>query len=114
MKRILALSLALSGLCLPTAASAQASSFSLVNGTGADMASVSIRRVGSAQWQPLGAAPPAGKAAAIPFASPDCAFDIRATLAGGATVTWPSVNLCDVKLVILRRNAAGLVWVDYD
>jgi hypothetical protein len=39
---------------------------------------------------------------------------LRATLANGTTVTWNGVNLCDVKLLTLRRNDAGLAWVDYD
>lgn len=99
---------------MPAPAGAGASSFSVVNGSGADIATLAIRRVGSGQWLPLGATAPAGKAAAIIFSDPDCAFDLRATLASGATVVWTGVNLCDVKLVTLRRNAAGLVWVDYD
>ena len=101
------------GVALPSHALA-ASSFSVINGAGADISDLSIRRVGSNQWQPLGVSAPVGKAAAVRFASPDCAFDLRATLSSGATVTWPGVNLCDVKLLTLRQNAAGLAWVDYD
>ena len=102
------------GVFLPAPAFAGASSFSIVNAAGADISTLAIRRVGSGQWQPLGTTAPTGKSAAVTFADPDCAFDLRATLAGGASVTWPAVNLCDVKLVTLRRNAAGLAWVDYD
>ena len=102
------------GLSLPVSASAGASSFSVVNAAGGDISTLAIRRVGSGQWQPLAAAPATGKSAAVTFSDPDCAFDLRATLAGGAIVTWTGVNLCDVKLVTLRRNAAGLAWVDYD
>ena len=102
------------GLSLPVSASAGASSFSVVNAAGGDISALAIRRVGSGQWQPLAAAPAVGKSAAVTFSDPDCAFDLRATLAGGAIVTWTGVNLCDVKLVTLRRNAAGLAWVDYD
>ena len=102
------------GLSLPASALAGASSFSIVNAAGADISGLAIRRVGSGQWQPLGTTAPTGKAAAVTFSDPDCAFDLRATLANGATVTWTGVNLCDVKLVTLRRNAAGLAWVDYD
>ncbi len=102
------------GLSLPAPAIAGASSFSVINAAGADMSGLAIRRVGSGQWQPLGVSAPNGKSAAVSFSSPDCAFDLRATLAGGATVTWAGVNLCDVKLVTLRRNAAGFAWVDYD
>ena len=114
MKRIVPLAFAAIGLLLPASARAGASSFSIVNQVGADISTLAIRRVGSAQWRPLGTTAPAGQAAAIPFSDPDCAFDLRATLANGATVTWSGVNLCDVKLVTLRRNAAGLAWVDYD
>ena len=102
------------GLSLPSPACAGASSFAVVNGAGGDFSGLSIRRVGSGQWRTLGVAPPMGQSAAVPFSDPDCAFDLRATLASGATVTWNGVNLCDVKLLTLRRNAAGLAWVDYD
>lgn len=102
------------GLSLPTAAFAGASSFAVVNGAGGDISALSIRRVGSGQWQPLGVTAQTGKSAPVAFSDPDCAFDLRATLAGGATVTWTGVNLCDVKLLTLRRNASGLAWVDYD
>ena len=102
------------GLALPAPALAGASSFAVVNGIGTDISTMAIRRVGSGQWLPLSAAPAAGKSAAAAFSDPDCAFDLRATLASGATVTWSGVNLCDVKLLTLRRNDAGLAWVDYD
>ena len=101
-------------LALPAPAGAGASGFAIVNGAGADISAMAIRRVGSNQWQPLSLAAAAGKTASAAFADPDCAFDLRATLAGGATVTWSGVNLCDVKLLTLRRNDAGLAWVDYD
>lgn len=102
------------GLVLPAPVIAGASSFAVVNGVGADISTMAIRRVGSGHWQPLSAAPAAGRSAAAAFSDPDCAFDLRATLAGGATVIWSGVNLCDVKLLTLRRNDAGLAWVDYD
>ncbi|MEO7815076.1 MAG: hypothetical protein ABIR87_06490 [Sphingomicrobium sp.] len=95
-------------------AMAGVSGFAIVNGVGKDIMAMSIRRVGSGQWQSLSAAPAAGKSASASFSDPDCAFDLRATLAGGAIVTWPGVNLCDVKLLTLRRNDAGLAWIDYD
>ena len=101
-------------LALTVPAFAGASSFAVVNGAGADIDRLAIRRVGSSQWQALGVTAPVGKSAAVLFSDPDCAFDLRATLAGGATVTWSGVNLCDAKLLTLRRNGAGLVWVDYD
>ena len=102
------------GLSHPGPALAGASSFAVVNGAGADIERLVIRRVGSSQWRPLGVTAASGKAAAVAFSDPDCAFVLRATLAGGATVTWNGVNLCDAKLLTLRRNAAGLAWVDYD
>lgn len=114
MKTLNALLAIAACLSLPTPALAGASSFAVVNGAGSDISGLSIRRVGSAQWQPLGVTAATGKAAPVSFSDPDCAFDLRATLAGGTTVTWNGVNLCDVKLLTLRRNAAGLVWVDYD
>ena len=102
------------GLSLCPPAYAGASSFAIVNGAGADISTLAIRRAGSGRWLPLDARAPAGKATPINFSDPDCAFDLRATLADGATVTWSGVNLCDAKLLTLRRNAAGLAWVDYD
>lgn len=95
-------------------ARAGASSFVVVNGAGDAISSLSIRRVGSAAWRPLQVTAAVGQSAPVSFNDSDCAFDLRATLANGATVIWTGVNLCDVKLVTLRRNAAGLVWVDYD
>ena len=114
MTRLVPLVFTALSLLLPASALAAASSFSIVNAAGADISGLAIRRVGSAQWQQLGITAPVGQAAAIRFSDPDCAFDLRATLTNGATVTWTGVNLCDVKLVTLRRNAVGLTWVDYD
>ncbi len=114
MRNKLAIAVAIAGLISTGPAIAGASSFAVVNAAGADISSLSIRRVGSPQWQSLGVTAALGKSAPVNFANDDCAFDLRATLANGATVTWTGVNLCDVKLVTLRRNAAGLAWVDYD
>ena len=102
------------GLSFAASASAGVAGFAIINGTGKDISEMSIRRVGAGQWKPLGATLAAGKASSTAFADTECAFDLRATLAGGAIVTWTWVNLCDVKLVTLRRNDAGLAWVDYD
>ena len=114
MNRLTMLLLLATSQMLAAPAMAGVAGFSIVNGVGADIKSMSIRRVGSAQWQPLSAAPATGKSAGTSFADPDCAFDLRATLASGAIVTWSGINLCDVKLLTLRRNDAGLAWVDYD
>jgi hypothetical protein len=92
---------------------AGASDFTLLNGTDGALSDVSIRRAGTADWKPLGAAPAAGAGAPVKFTDQDCAFDIRATVAGTA-VTWAGVNLCDVKSVKLNHDATAGAWVDYD
>jgi hypothetical protein len=92
---------------------AGASNFTLVNGTKGALANVSIRRTGTSDWKPLGAAPAAGARGAVQFKDPDCAFDIRADL-GGKPVTWAGVNLCDVKSVTLNKDDNAGAWVDYD
>jgi hypothetical protein len=102
---------------LLTAASpalAGASGFTLVNGTGAQLADVSITRSGTQQWAALGAAPAAGARSPVSFSNPDCAFDLRANVAGVGPVTWAGVNLCDVKSVTLKRDESAGAWVDYD
>ena len=109
--------LALAGLLLAAAASpalAGATDFTLVNGTGGALASVSIARSGTTAWKPLAAAPGAGARAPVSFKDPDCAFDIRANVAGVGAVTWAGVNLCDVKSVTLKRDPSAGAWVDYD
>jgi hypothetical protein len=91
-----------------------ASNFTLVNGTGAALSELSIRRSGTENWKPLGNAPAAGSRAPISFSNPDCAFDIRATIPGAGPVTWAGVNLCDVRSVTLKRDESAGAWVDYD
>lgn len=86
-----------------------ASNFTLVNSTGDALSELSIRRVGTNEWKPL----PQGAGGTVQFSDPDCAFDIRATV-GGKPVTWGGVNLCGVKSVTLKRDAAAGAWVDYD
>ena len=93
---------------------AGASNFTLVNGTGAAIADLSIRRTGSNDWRPLGTAPSAGARASMSFSDPDCAFDIRANVSGAGQVTWAGVNLCAVKSVTLNRDGSAGAWVDYD
>lgn len=87
---------------------AGASNFKLVNGTSGGMSEVAIRRAGTSDWKPLGAPGP------VQFSDPDCAFDIRATVAGSGPVTWAGINLCDVKSVTLKRDETAGAWVDYD
>ena len=103
-------------LVLATAspALAGAANFVLVNGTGAALNELSIRRAGTTEWKPLGNAPAAGQRGTVNFTDPDCAFDIRAVVPGNGAVTWAGVNLCDVKSVTLNRDATAGAWVDYD
>ncbi len=101
-------------LACASAAQAGASNFTLVNGTDAQLAELSIRRTGTEDWKPLGNAPQAGARAPIKFDNPDCAFDIRANVQGSGPVTWAGVNLCDVKAVVLKRDQSAGAWVDYD
>ena len=91
------------------ALAAGASNFILVNGTDGALGALSIRRAGTQEWKALGSAPAAGARGPISFSDPDCAFDIRA-----GSITWAGVNLCEVKSVTLRRDAAAGAWVDYD
>ena len=88
---------------------AGASNFNLVNQTGGGLSDVSIRRAGTNEWKPL-----ASSGGPVQFSDPDCAFDIRATVAGAGPTTWAGINLCDVKSVILHRDASTGAWVDYD
>jgi hypothetical protein len=99
---------------LPAPAIAGAGNFTVINATGENISALSIRRMGTDLWKGLSAAPPSGGRGAVQFADEDCAFDIRAKLAGGATALWSGVNLCDAKAVTLNRSASGEVWVDYD
>jgi len=111
MKQILVV--ALLTLAGSPAWAAGASNFTLVNGTGAPLADVSIRRSGSQDWRTLGAAPSVGARAPVNFSDPDCAFDLQANVAG-KPVTWAGVNLCGAKSVTLNRDASAGAWVDYD
>ena len=115
MKRFIAPLLGLAIAVAPAApAHAEAGNFTLVNRTGAAITSLQIRRVGTTAWQSLGGNPANGSRTAVAFANPDCAFDIKASLAGGGTATFPGVNLCDVTTVTLNRGPSGDLWVDYD
>lgn len=113
--RNLILPLAALALSLPlTPAIAGAEGFTLVNGTGAGISSLSIRRTGTSDWRPLPGAPAAGASSAVAFSDPDCAFDIRASLAGNGAAEWSGVNLCGTSRLTLRRRPTGETWVDYD
>ena len=115
MKRFIPLLLATGILVAPlTAAAAGAGNFTLVNRTGANIGKLSIRRVGTSSWTPLGGTPADGGRTAVAYANPDCAFDIKADLAGGGSATFTGINLCDVTTVTLNRGPSGDLWVDYD
>jgi hypothetical protein len=114
MKRFIAPLLATAILAWPAPALADAGNFTLVNKTGAAISGMQIRRVGTNAWQPIGVSPPSGARVAVAFANPDCAFDIKANLAGGGSATFTGVNLCDVTTVTLNRGPSGDLWVDYD
>jgi hypothetical protein len=114
MKHFIAPLLALAIAALPVPALADAGNFTLVNKTGANISSMQIRRVGTSAWQPIGGTPSSGARVAVAFANPDCAFDIKANLAGGGSATFTGVNLCDATVVTLNRGPSGDLWVDYD
>ena len=114
MKRFIAPLLATAILAWPAPALADAGNFTLVNKTGAAISTLQIRRVGTSAWTPLGRTAAAGARVAVAFANPDCAFDIKADLAGGGSATFTGVNLCDVTTVTLNRGPTGDLWVDYD
>lgn len=105
---------ALTLVLAPVPALAGAGNFNVVNATGLDILTLEIRRTGTDGWQPISAKPSAGARGLVSFTDPDCAFDIRARLAGNVEVVWPGVNLCEVQSVTLNRSASGVLWVDYD
>lgn len=109
MKRALIALFSVAVAMVPSPALAGAENFILINGTGSILSDLSIRRTGSGEWRPLGAAPAAGAASSIVFSDPDCAFDIRA-----GNVTWAGVNLCGTSRLTLRQRPSGETWVDYD
>ena len=111
MKHILAFALA--AFCAAPAV-AGAGGFTLVNGAGAGLKDVSIRRFGTEDWKALAASPAPGARQSVSFSDPDCAFDIRARLDGAGTVVWTGINLCEVKSVTLNRSPSGQLWVDYE
>jgi hypothetical protein len=90
--------------------------FVLANGSSAGLEQIVIRQSDEkSPWKALGPGALA-PGARISLPSPGgelCAFDIRAKV-GAETLTWANVNLCDVKVVTLRRRADGTRWVDYD
>jgi len=114
MKRLVLTAFSLGLAALPQPAWAGAANFTLVNGTGQPVSNVAIRRTTTNSWTAIPAAPSSGARADVQFNDPDCAFDIKATLAGIGEVTWTGINLCGTKAVILNRNGKGVLWVDYE
>ena len=115
VKRLIPIGLAVAAATLPQPSfAAGAADFALVNGTGAPISGVAIRRTTTTAWKQIPAAPSPGARQQVQFTDPDCAFDIRATLAGIGEVVWSGVNLCGTKAVILNRNGTGVLWVDYE
>lgn len=114
MRRLVQI-VALCALFLGSApAAAEAGSFVLVNGTSSNLSDVAIRRFGTQDWKALGVAPAAGAKGPVEFSNPDCAFDIRGSL-GGETVVWSGINLCEAKIVTLKRDEKSRsLWVEYD
>src|SRR6266550_5210530 len=106
MKKLLILALLLAPA---SPALAGASGFVLVNGTSGALSDVAIRRAGTKDWKPLGAAPAAGARGSVQFSDPDCAFDIKANV-GGGSVTWAGINLCAVKSVTLKKDDSAGAW----
>ena len=114
MKRTVLAVAALALAALPQPALAGAANFVLVNGTGAPVTNVAIRRTTTNNWTAVPASPGSGGRANVQFNDPDCAFDIRANLTGVGDVVWTGINLCGTKAVILNRNGSGVLWVDYE
>lgn len=103
-------------LLSPLSASSAASTagFALVNAAGSDMTGLYIREVGRKDWALL--SPGLSSRARIQprFSSRECAFELRATFAGGGEAVWRDVNLCEVKQVTLVRRPDGMTFADYD
>jgi len=118
MRRTLALLVAAAFAAAPATVSAQAANFTLVNNTDVSFTKLMVRRFGTQQWLPLTVSPVplprSGGRGAADFNSPDCAFDLQATLPDGRAVVWSGVNLCEAKIVKLNRSASGELWVDYE
>jgi len=114
MSKHLAGALIFASLALAAPAQAAIDGFTIVNQTGGALSNLALRRVGDPPWQSLAVAAAPGASARVDFAHKDCAFDLRANIAGVGQIMWSGVNLCDVKRVTLNRDSSGRHWVDYD
>jgi hypothetical protein len=114
MNRLQASVLALSLALVPAPVFAGPNGFSIQNGTGLIMTGLTIRNFPKGNWRELAGSAGPGARTTLKFEDANCAFDIQATLQGVGPVVWKSVNLCEVKTVVLNRNAQGVLWVDYE
>ena len=105
MKSLLAIALLL--VTASPASAAGASNFTLVNGTGAPLAELSIRRAGTQEWKALGPAPSAGARMQVKFVDPDCAFDIQAKMPGAGPVTWAGGSGASMPLPIRAMRSGA-------
>ena len=112
IKRLMAAAVMAAGVAAP--ASAGVAGFGLVNQTGSAVSGLSLRRSGTSDWQAVGGGASDGARTSVSFSNPDCAFDLRATVAGHGETVWSRLNLCEVKSVTLHRDSSGMTWVDYD
>ena len=101
-------------LALAAAAPSPAAPASLafVNATGSDIAAMEARRTGSSGWAAIPYSARSGTSSPATFDVEDCAWDLKVTLAGGRTLTFANVNLCEAQLLTLRQRD-GVAWVDY-
>ena len=114
MNQIQASALALILALVPAPSFAGSNGFAIQNGTGLVMTGLTIRNFPKGNWRELAATASPGARTVLKFEDANCAFDIQATLQGVGPVVWKAVNLCEVKTVILNRNAQGALWVDYE
>jgi len=115
MRIVAAPALILAMLALVVApAHAAVNGFTVVNQTGGALTDLALRRIGDPTWQSVNVAASPAASARVNFAHKDCAFDLRANIAGVGPILWSGVNLCDVKRVTLNRDSSGRHWVDYD
>lgn len=87
--------------------------FAVVNATGSEITAMEARKTGTTAWLSVAYSARVGQSAGATFDTEDCAWDLRVTLAGGGTLTYPNVNLCEARLVTLRQRG-GLAWIDID
>ena len=92
---------------------ASVATLAMVNATGSDIQMAEARKAGSSAWAAIPNAARQGTSGAASFDTADCAWDLRLTFAGGGTLTFANVNLCEARLVTLRQKD-GVAWVDYD